>query len=140
MERQRLEIANEWKEIDAKQACFDHSRFIATGAEHMYFEDVSLAGTKITHANLSNIEIDGAQMGGAYIHNVGVPQEGELHYNPDTAGKPVRFESCELINSTFTNCNMSNVELIDCELNGMKINGIPIEDLMREYSNQLNHD
>jgi len=51
----------------------------------------------------------------------------------DTAGKPVRFENCELINSTFTNCNLSNVQLIDCEMNGMKINGILIEDLMKEY-------
>jgi hypothetical protein len=50
MERERLEIVNVWKVIDAKQACFDYSRFVTTGAEQMYFEDVSLAGTKITNA------------------------------------------------------------------------------------------
>lgn len=134
MESERLDIVNAWKIIDAKQACFDHSKFIATGAEHMHFEDVSLSGTKITNANLSNLEINGAQMGGAYIHNIGIPKEGDLHYNPDTASKPVRFENCELKGSIMSNCDLSNVELHNCVIKGMRINGILVEDLINEYS------
>lgn len=64
MKREVLKIIEAWKVIEAKHTCFDYSKFEATGAEHMYFDDVSLAGTKITNANLSKLEIDGAQMGG----------------------------------------------------------------------------
>lgn len=138
MEKERLEIVNEWKVIDAKKACFDYSRFIASGAEHMHFEDVSLVGTKITNANLSNIEIDGVQMGGALFHNIGIPREGDVFYNPDTAGKPIQFENCELVSSKFINCDLSNVEIIDCTLHGIRINGILVEDLLKAYNDSRN--
>jgi len=134
VERERLEIMNAWKVIEAKHACFDYSKIEASGAEHMQWEDVSLAGTKITNANMSHFEVDGAQMGGAYIHNIGIPKEGDLHYNPDTANLPVRFEHCEFEGAQFTKCVLSNVELIDCDVTGMKINGILVEDLLKLIS------
>lgn len=137
MEQEHLEIRDTWKVIHAKHACFDYSKFVATGAEHMIFEDVSLVGTKITNANLSNLEIDGAQMGGAYIHNIGIPKEGDLHYNPKTAGQPIRFEYCELRGSQISNCDLTNVEILDCKLMGMKINGIPVEELLRVYESAI---
>jgi len=36
MEKEKLEIENSWKVIEARRACFDYSRFIQTGAEHIY--------------------------------------------------------------------------------------------------------
>lgn len=139
MNQEHIEIKDAWKVINAKHACFDYSKFVATGAEHMTFEDVSLVGTRITNANLSNLEIDGAQMGGAYIHNIGIPKEGDLHYNSETAGQPIRFENCELRGSQISNCDLSDVEIVDCELKGMKINGIPVEDLLKNYQSSNNH-
>lgn len=133
MIQEHMDIKDTWKVINAKHACFDYSKFVATGAEHMYFEDVSLVGTKIINANLSNLEIAGAQMGGAFIHNIGIPKEGEPHYNPNTAGQPIRFENCELRGSQISNCDLSYVEILDSELTGMKINGIPVEDLLKNY-------
>lgn len=133
MNQEPLDIVNAWKVINAKHACLDYSTFVATGAEHMTFEDVSLVGTKITNANLSKLEIDGAQMGGAYIHNVGIPEEGDPHYNPATAGQPIRFEHCNLRGSRISNCDLSHIEILDCELEGMKINGIPVEELLKNY-------
>lgn len=118
MNQEHLEIKDSWKVINAKYACFDYSKFVATGAEHMTFDDVSLVGTKITNANLSKLEINGAQMGGAYIHNIGIPKEGDPHYNPETTGQPVRFENCELRGSQISNCDLSNVDIQDCELMG----------------------
>lgn len=133
MEREQLVITDAWKVIDAKRACFDGSRFVATGAERMYWEDVSLAGTKITNANLSRLEIDGVQMGGATIRHVGIPKAGDLHYNPDTAALPVTFEHCELTGCRMTNCDLRGAELVDCELAEMTIDGIPVEELLRAY-------
>ncbi|MCC3373731.1 hypothetical protein [Cohnella sp. REN36] len=86
-----------------------------------------------TNANLSRLEIDGAQMGGAYIHNVSIPKKGDLHYNLETEGQPIRFENCELRGSRISNCDLRDVEILDCELIGMKINGITVEDLLKSY-------
>jgi hypothetical protein len=86
------------------EAAFDYSRLINSGTQYMYFENVALKGMKIVNANLSLLEIDGAQMGGAYIHNSGVPKSGEPHFHPDTAGQTVRFEKCNFTRGRITDC------------------------------------
>ena len=72
-------------------------------------------------------------MGGACIRNISIPKEGDHHYNPNTAGQPVKFENCELRGSQISNCDFSNVEILDCEIKGMKINGILVEELFKNY-------
>jgi len=94
---------------------------------------MSLAGTRITNANLSHLEIDGAQLGGAHIRNIGIPREGEPHYDPETAGKPIRFENADLRGTTFTGCNLSGVDIAGCSVGGMKIDGIPVDELLEAY-------
>ncbi|WP_373876544.1 hypothetical protein [Paenibacillus spongiae] len=70
-------------------------------------------------------------MGGAYIRNIGIPKEGDPHYNPDTAKLPIRFEHCEFRGGQFANCDLSSVELVDCDVRGMKINGFLVEDVLK---------
>lgn len=130
MQKEELVISNSWKVIKARQACFDNSSFTQTGAMNMYFEDVSLVGTKILNANLSNLEIKNAQMGGACFSDIGVPEEGDIHYNPETAGKPIQFENCDLKGTIISNSNLSNVEIQNCNIQGLRINGINIEELL----------
>lgn len=36
MIQEHMDIKDTWKVINAKHACFDYSKFVATGAEHMY--------------------------------------------------------------------------------------------------------
>src|SRR5579863_1785526 len=97
------------------------------------FRDVAMMNVKIVDANLSDLEIEGAQLGGAYIHNIGMPPEGHQMYNPEAKQRPLRFENCDLNNSIITNCNLSGVSISNCNLTGMKIDGIPVEDLLRNY-------
>ena len=96
--------------------------------------DVSATGLKITDANLSDLEIENAQLGGAYIHNIGMPPEGHPAYNADAKHRPLKFENCDLNGSTITDCNLSNVNITDCNLNGMRINGILVVDLLKVYN------
>ena len=109
--------------INVKRAMIDHS----------HFEDVSAKNIKITDANLSDLEIEGAQLGGAYIHNIGMPPKGHPFYDPDAKQRSLRFENCDLNGSTITNCDLGNVIIDDCNLKGMKINGILVEDLLKAY-------
>ena len=97
------------------------------------FHDVAMTNIKIVDANLSDLEIEGAQLGGAYIHNIGMPPKGHPMYNPEAKQRPLRFEDCDLNNSSITNCNLSGVAISDCNLYGMTINGILVEDLLANY-------
>ncbi|WP_078554092.1 pentapeptide repeat-containing protein [Bacillus alkalicellulosilyticus] len=130
---ERLEIIEATKVLNVKNACLDGSRFECCGLEHMHFENVSLARTKITDANLSDLEIDGAQIGGAFIHNIGLPPEDHPLYDPNAKHRGVRFDNCNLENSQITNSNLSGVEISGCELSGMKINGTLVLELLRAY-------
>jgi len=130
---ERIELVNTSKLLDVRNASLDGSRFECAGLERMHFENVSLKGTKITDANLSDLEIDGAQLGGAYIHNIGMPPEGHPNYSPGAKQKSVRFDNCNLENSQITNCNLTGVEINNCDMDGMKINGILVADLLKKY-------
>lgn len=122
-----IEIKEDCKILIAKQAMLNGSSF----------NDVSMTNVKIVDANLSDLEIEYAQLGGAYIHNIGMPPKGHPMYNPDIKQRPLRFEDCDLNNSTITNCNLSGVAINDCNLNGMTINGIAVEDLLNGYEKIL---
>jgi uncharacterized protein YjbI with pentapeptide repeats len=119
-----ITIAETKKTIRATRAMIDGS----------YFNDVSAKNVKIINANLSDLEIEGAQLGGAFIHNIGMPPEGHPFYDPNAKQTPLKFEDCDLTGSSFTNCNLSTVSIDDCNLAGMKINGILVEDLLQAYN------
>jgi uncharacterized protein YjbI with pentapeptide repeats len=128
----KTEVIEDLRKLLVRYSDISGSQFICGKAEEMYFENVTLARSKIIDANLSDIEIDGAQIGGAYIHNIGMPPKGHPFHEPNKKHKPVRFENCDLNNSIFTQCDLSYVEINDCNISGLKINGILIEDLLKQ--------
>ena len=129
----RLEIIETKKILDVKRTSIEDSEFEMICMDRSYFKDVSARHVKITDANLSDLEIEGAQLGGAFIHNIGMPPKGHPMYNPEAKQRPLKFENCDLNNSTITNCNLTRVIIDDCNLNGMKINGILVEELLKKY-------
>jgi uncharacterized protein YjbI with pentapeptide repeats len=120
---EKIEIKEAVKVIVANRAMLNDSSF----------RDVAMTNVKIVDANLSDLEIEGAQLGGAYIHNIGMPPKGHPMYNAEAKQRPLRFEDCDFNNSTITNCNLSGVSISDCNLYGMTINGILVEDLLKNY-------
>ncbi|RXZ80970.1 pentapeptide repeat-containing protein [Paenibacillaceae bacterium] len=131
----KTEVIEDVRKLFVRYADISGSQFICNRAEGLYFENVSLAGSKITDANLSDLEIDGAQIGGAYFHNIGMPPEGHPKHDSSSKQKPAKFENCDLNNSTITNCDLSHVEINDCNISGLKINGILVEALLQKYNN-----
>jgi uncharacterized protein YjbI with pentapeptide repeats len=92
-----------------------------------------MAGTKIINANLSELEIEGAQLGGAYIHNIGMPPEGHLLYDPRAKMRPLKMEDCYLVNSVITNCDLSGVAIKDCNIRELTIDGVDVSRLLEEH-------
>jgi uncharacterized protein YjbI with pentapeptide repeats len=120
---EKIEIKEDCKILMVKSAMLNNSQF----------DDVAMTNVKIANANLSDLEIEGAQLGGAFSHNVGMPPKDHPMYDPDARQRPLRFEDCDLNNSTLTNCNLSGVTVSDCNIQGMKINGIAVEELLANY-------
>ena len=119
--------------LNIREACIEDSTFLTVNLDRAYFDDVSLTGATIRNANLSDLEINGAQLGGAYFHRIGLPPEGHPQYDSSAKQRPLRFDDCDLSGSTVTNCNLEGVELTNCLLRGMKINGILVEELLAFY-------
>jgi len=128
---ERLELFETRKILNVKWSNLNDSTFREFCINNAHIQDVSATGVKIVDANLSDLEIEGAQLGGAYIHNIGMPPKGHPAYNPAAKQRPLKFENCDLNGSTITNCDLSNVNISDCNLKGMKINGILVEDLLK---------
>lgn len=121
------------KVLDVKCALLNGSAFEQMMMNNASFKDVCITGLKIEDANLSDLEIKYAQLGGAYIHDIGMPPEGHPAYDPAAKQRPLKFENCDLQGSTITDCNLSGVSITDCDIAGMKINGIDVEDLLKAY-------
>jgi uncharacterized protein YjbI with pentapeptide repeats len=72
---EHLEIFEARKILNVKWSNLDDSIFKEFCMNNANIEDVCATGVKIMDANLSDLEIEGAQLGGAYIHNIGMPPE-----------------------------------------------------------------
>lgn len=121
------------KVLDVKCAMLNGSTFEQMMMNNASFKDVCITGLKIEDANLSDLEIKYAQLGGAYIHDIGMPPEGHPAYDPAVKQRPLKFENCDLQGSTITDCNLSGVNITDCDLSGMKIDGIEVDELLKAY-------
>src|SRR5579863_2082365 len=117
---EKIEIREDYKVIEERKAMLNGSSF----------HDVAMMDVKIENANLSDLEIEGAQLGGAYIHNIGMPPKGHPHHAEGATMRPLKFEDCYLAGSKFSNCNLSGVHITDCNITGMTINGISVEELL----------
>ena len=97
-----VQIFEAKKTIRVKRAMIDNSNF----------EDISATGMKIMNANLSDLEIEGAQLGGAHIHNIGMPPKGHPAFDPNAKQRPLKFENCDLNGSTINNCNLDRKSVV----------------------------
>lgn len=137
-------MSNVPEALKIKTANISSSTFIDISGNDLYFENADLSGTsiinaklcnlKINDADLSDVEINGAQLGGAYIHNIGMPPKCHPNHQPGVEQRPLKFENCFFKGSAITNCNLENVEITNCNLSGFTINGISVEDLLKNYS------
>jgi uncharacterized protein YjbI with pentapeptide repeats len=130
---EKLDIVNDNKILNVRESLLNGSVFHMVMMDNLSLNDVAMSQCNIVNANLSDLEIDGAQIGGAYLHNIGGPPEGHPSYDPSFKQRPVRFENCDLNNSTITSCDLSGVAVNDCNLTGMRVNGILVTDLLKAY-------
>ena len=128
-----IKIKKESRQIIASEAMLEDSSFTQVCLNRLQMTDVAITNAKIIDANLSDLEIRYAQLGGAYIHDIGLPPKGHPAYDPDAKQRALKFENCDLNNSTINNCDLSGIAIIDCNTDGMKIDGVLLSDLLAAY-------
>ena len=119
---QQIQLQQTCAVIDASDVMLNHSRF----------NNVSMCDISIVNANLSDLQIEGAQLGGASFRNIGMYPEDHPMYDPTLEQRPLKFEDCDLHKSVLDRCDLSGVEINDCNIKGLKINGILIEELLKK--------
>jgi uncharacterized protein YjbI with pentapeptide repeats len=98
------------------------SRFEDVCLGEAQFDNVSLAKATLHNVNLSDMNVSCFQMGGARFTTGGS--------HPKRNQKPISFENCELVGTTFKGCDLSNTSIENCNVEGMTINGIRISELL----------
>ncbi|RFZ94099.1 hypothetical protein D0C36_00640 [Mucilaginibacter conchicola] len=128
-----IEISNSTKQLLITKAVIEKGEINTACINGLRMRDVAAINIVIEDANLSDLEIKYAQLGGAYIHDIGLPPAGHPYYDPNAEQRPLRFENCDLHGSTITNCDLSMINIIDCNTTGLTINGISVDDLLKAY-------
>lgn len=94
---------------------------------HSKFQNLNLTNSLYADLNLSNSEMVFVNLGGVNFIDTNLGDENT----------PISFDRCDLEGSKFYNSNLRNVEIQNSDLSGMKINNVPVEDLIDAYY-QLN--
>ncbi|HDX9630842.1 TPA: N-acetyltransferase [Bacillus cereus] len=120
------------------QVNLKHSAFVGSNIMHMNMSNCNVSQSKFRNINLkrslfADLNLSGSKfnlvtLGGVQFKNTSLGDEKE----------PISFENCDLEDSTIHNSNLKNIEIVNCDMTGMKINGIPIENLLELYNKVKN--
>ena len=130
---EHITITDSSKQLHVQKSYIDESTFSQVSLQRVAFNDVTLAGSTIVNANLSDLQVEGAQLGGARFKNIGMPPVGHPFYKEGARQRPVRFEHCDLNGTVFIECNLQGAEINSSDTSGMKTNGILVEDLLKAF-------
>lgn len=110
--------------VDARDTSLVHVNFVGSKWNHIYF---------------SNVHINETQLGGTVFENIRRPDAPASRFDEEagTDGwvnvEPVRFQTSDLSTAIFENCDMSGADFRDCKVDTMRINGIPVGEMLKLY-------
>ncbi|MED0993789.1 GNAT family N-acetyltransferase [Bacillus nitratireducens] len=90
---------------------------------HSKFHNINFRNTLFADLNFSNSEMALVTLEGVRFIDTSLGDEGN----------PITFERCNLKGSKIKNSNLRNVEIQQSDITGMKINDIPVADLLELY-------
>ncbi|MCG7344897.1 GNAT family N-acetyltransferase [Sporosarcina sp. ACRSL] len=122
----------EYYDVNLEGSSFSNSNLMKShisncNFSHSKFQNINLRNSLYADLNLSNSEMIFVTLGGVRF----------IDTNLGDKNMPISFERCDLEGSKFSNSNLRNVEVQKSDLTGMKIDNVPVEDLLDAYY-QLN--
>lgn len=119
-------------DVNLEESSFSNSNLMKShisncNFSYSKFQNLNLRNSLYADLNLSNSEMVFVTLGGVRFIDTNLGEENT----------PISFERSNLEGSKFNNCNLRNVEIQNSDLTGMKIDNVPVEDLIEAYY-QLN--
>lgn len=93
------------------------------------FQNINYRNTMFADLNLSDSEFIYVTLSGAQF----------IDTNLGDKGNPLLFNRCDLTGSKLVNCDLKHVEIEKSDITGMKIDNIPVEDLLHLYYQSSKH-
>ncbi|THF74081.1 sigma-70 family RNA polymerase sigma factor [Cohnella fermenti] len=117
---------SDFDDIDLSRARFHNinmhgARFDDINMSGAVFHNINMKGASFREVGLWEIEVAQCCMGDAYFHDIGREGQGS------------RFERCDLAGTSFLDCNLANADIRECDISGLRIEGIPVEELLEAY-------
>lgn len=127
---------SKWQEVNAEgleinNVSLANTKINNVNMRRMILNDINMEECTITDANFSNAVIDHVHLFGTEFRNIVLPIEGDGNFKQDGQYKSISFKDSHLAEGQLMNCDLTNMEIIDCDITGLKINGILIDELIR---------
>ncbi|KFN02300.1 GNAT family N-acetyltransferase [Bacillus clarus] len=124
----------EYYQVNLKGGSFSNSNLMDShisncNFSHSKFRNINLKNSLYADLNLSNSKFKLVTFGGVHFTDINLGEEKE----------PISFERCDLEGSKINNSNLKNVEIQNSDITGMKINNIPVAELLELYDRVNNN-
>ncbi|WP_242218588.1 GNAT family N-acetyltransferase [Bacillus cereus group sp. BfR-BA-01380] len=115
-------------QVTLKGSSFSNSNMISShinncNLSHSKFHNINFISTLFADLNFSNSEMAFVTLDGVRFVDTNLGEEDN----------PITFKRCNLKGSKITHSNLRDVEIQQSDITGMKINNIPVADLLELY-------
>jgi len=90
---------------------------------HSKLHNINFRNTLFADLNLANSKLEFVTLGGASF----------VETTQDEGNTPITFDRCDLSGSVIRNCTLKDASIQDSDLTGMRINNIPVEELLKAF-------
>ncbi|SFC59065.1 Acetyltransferase (GNAT) family protein [Bacillus sp. 491mf] len=116
-------------QVTLKGSSFSNSNMMSShinncNLSHSKFHNINFRNTLFADLNFSNSEMALVTLDGVRFADTNLEDEDN----------PITFNRCNLKGSKITHSNLRNVEIQHSDITGMKINNIPVADLLELYN------
>lgn len=136
-----------------KNQILSYQQFENSDLSHSEYYQVTMEGSSVSNSNVSHIHMSNCNLSHSKFQNINYRKtmfadlnlsDSEFIYvtlsgvqftdtNLGDKAKPLVFNRCDLTGSKLINCDLKNVEIEKSDISGMKINNIPVEELLQLY-------
>jgi GNAT superfamily N-acetyltransferase len=92
------------------------------------FRNINFRNSSYADLNISGSKFNFVTLGGVQFKDTSLGEDKD----------PISFDRCDLESTTIRSSNLKNIEIENCNITGMKINGIPVEELLELYNRVKN--
>ncbi|RIW32510.1 GNAT family N-acetyltransferase [Bacillus salacetis] len=124
---------NNMKNTECYQVNLEGSSFCNSSLMNAQFSNCNLSSSSFQNINLRHSLYADLNLSNSKFRLVTLGGVSFMDTDLGDAGHPISFERCDLQGTKIKNSTLRNVEINNSDLTGMRIDGIPVEELLEAY-------